>query len=112
LQNGAIICNGTDSPVEGISPIKNFYAAITRKTKNGTSFYSEQNMSRLDALKSITINGAYAAFEENIKGSIEAGKLADLTILSKNILTVPEQEILDTEVVYTIVGGKILYERQ
>ena len=67
-------------------------------------------MTRLEALKSYTINAAYAAFEENIKGSIEIGKYADFTVLSKNIITVPENEILNTKVLYTIINGKIEYQ--
>lgn len=111
INSGALICNGTDSPVEDINPINNFYSAVTRKLQDGTEFFPKQEMTRLEALRSYTINGAYAAFEENIKGSIEVGKLADFTILSKDILTIPDDEILSTEVIYTIVGGKILYER-
>ena len=111
IENGAIICNGTDSPVEDIDPIPNIYASVTRKTKDGTEFYPGQKMNRLEALKSYTINGAYAAFEENLKGSLEIGKLADITVLSKNILTIPADEILDTKVMMTIVGGKILFRR-
>lgn len=111
LKNNAIICNGTDSPVEGITPLSNFHAAVTRKLKNGDTFFRDQKMKRLEALKSYTINGAYAAFEEEIKGSLEVGKLADITILSKDILTIPDDQILDTKIMYTIVGGKILYER-
>ena len=110
-EHNALICNGTDSPVEDISPIENFYAAVTRKQLDGIAFYPDQKMSRLDALKSYTINGAYAAFEEDIKGSIEIGKLADITVLSKDILAIPDEQILNTEVLYTIVGGKILYEK-
>jgi len=111
LDSGTIICNGTDSPVENISPIENFYSAITRKAKDGNTFFPDQIMTRLEALKSYTISGAYAAFEEKIKGSIEVGKLADITILSKDILSVPEEEILSTVVTHTIIGGKILYEK-
>jgi predicted amidohydrolase YtcJ len=110
LDNNTMICNGTDSPVEDIDPIENYYAAVTRKSR-GESFYPEQKLDRLNALRTLTINGAYAAFEENIKGSLEIGKLADITILSKDILNVSEDEILETEVLYTIVGGKILYEK-
>jgi predicted amidohydrolase YtcJ len=65
----------------------------------------------LSALKTITINGAIAAFEEDIKGSLEVGKLADITILSNDILSIPDKEILETEVLFTIVGGKVLYEK-
>lgn len=111
LRSGVLICNGTDSPVEEINPLANFYSAVTRRTKDGREFYPEQKMTRLEALKSYTINGAYAAFEENIKGSLEAGKLADLVILSRDILTINEEDILNTEVIMTIVGGKILYEK-
>ena len=78
---------------------------------NGTAFYPEQRMTRREALRSYTINGAYAAFEEDIKGSLTPGKLADITVLSRDITTIPESEILDTEVVYTIVGGEVRYDR-
>ncbi|MCP5062560.1 MAG: amidohydrolase [Ignavibacteriae bacterium] len=111
INNGATICSGTDSPIEGIDPIKNIYATVTRKLKDGSSFYPDQKMNRLEALKSYTINGAYAAFEEEIKGSLEVGKLADIAVLSKDILTTPDEEILNTEILYTILGGKIVYEK-
>ncbi len=87
----------------------NYYSTVTRKLEDGTEFYPEQKMTRMEALKSYTINGAYAAFEENIKGSLVPGKLADITVLSKDILTIPDEEILNTKVLYTIIGGKILY---
>lgn len=109
IKTGAVICNGTDSPVESINPIQNYYAAVTRKLKDGEEFYPNQKMTRLEALKSYTINGAYAAFEENIKGSLEVGKLADITVLSNDLLNVSESDILNTKILYTIVGGKILY---
>ena len=111
MDSGALICNGTDSPVEDVNPIKNYYAAVTRKLKDGTEFFPDQKMTRMEALKSYTINGAYAAFQEKEKGSITPGKLADFTILSQDITTVPDDEILNTEVVYTIVGGKVLYKK-
>jgi len=109
LESGAIICNGTDAPVENVDPIKNYYATVTRKLSDGTTFYPDQKLTRMEALQTYTINGAYAAFEENIKGSLKKGKLADITILSQDILTVPDEEILNTKVLMTIVGGKILY---
>ena len=112
IKSGAIICNGTDSPVEDINPISNYYSAVTRKTNDGNQFYPAQKLDRIEALKTLTINGAYAAFEENIKGSLEVGKLADITILSNNLLSVNEDEILNTKIVYTIVGGKIKYEQK
>ncbi len=108
---GVIICNGTDAPVEDVSPINSYYSSVTRKRSDGETFFPEQKMTRLEALKSYTINGAYASFDENIKGTLEIGKLADITILSQDLLTVPEDEILSTEVITTIVGGKIRYQK-
>jgi predicted amidohydrolase YtcJ len=112
LKSGAIICNGTDVPVEAVSPIKSFYASVTRKLANGATFLPEQKMTREQALKSYTLHAAYAAFEEEIKGSLTPGKLADITVLSRDIMTVPDEQILGTEVVYTIVGGKVVFERK
>jgi hypothetical protein len=109
LQSGAVVVNGTDAPVEDVSPLASFYASVTRRLKDGASFFPEERMSRQEALLSYTLQAAYAAFEEPLKGSLEPGKLADITVLSRDILTVPEEEILSTEVVYTIVGGKIAY---
>jgi predicted amidohydrolase YtcJ len=111
IDSGAVICNGTDSPVESINPIENYYAAVTRKLPNGEVFYPDQKMTRLEALKTYTINGAYAGFEENIKGSLEVGKLADIIVLSQDLLNISDSDILNTDVLYTIVGGKILYEK-
>ncbi len=106
---GATICNGTDSPVEDVDPIKCFYSAVTRKGSVGNVFYGNQKMTRLEALKSYTINSAYATFEENLKGTIKIGKLADLVVLSNDLLKCSDDEIQNTKVLYTIVGGKILY---
>jgi len=111
MKSGGIICNGTDVPVENIDPIACFYATVTRKLKDGTVFYPDQRMSREDALRSYTLDCAYAAFEEDIKGSLTPGKLADITILSQDIMAIPEDEILNTEVLYTIVGGKVMYQK-
>ncbi len=111
MKSGAVISNGTDAPVEDVNPIACFYATVSRKLKDGTVFYADQRMSRAEALKSYTWNGAYAAFEENMKGSLAPGKLADITVLSKDILAVPEDEIPSAEVHYTIVGGRILYQK-
>jgi hypothetical protein len=94
-----------------VDPIPNFYASVSRKLKDGSVFYADQRMSRLEALKSMTINGAYAAFEEGNRGSLKVGKYADVTVLSKDILKVPEDEIPTTKVVYTIVAGKVVYTR-
>ncbi len=111
MKSGAVVTNGTDAPVEDVDPIASYYATVSRMTNQGWKFYPEQAMSRMEALQSYTINGAYAAFEEDIKGTLTPGKLADITVLSKDILTIPEEEIPTTEVVYTIVGGEIKYRR-
>jgi predicted amidohydrolase YtcJ len=111
MKSGAIIGNGTDAPVEDVSPLASFYASVSRKLKDGTVFYPDQRMSREEALKSYTLNNAYAAFEEKTKGSLEAGKFADITVLSRDIMTIPEDEIMATDVVYTIVGGKVAFAR-
>lgn len=111
MKSGALICNGTDAPVEDVDPIACFYATVTRKMKDGALFYPDQKMSREEALRSYTYNCAYAAFEEDILGSLKPGKLADITILSKDIMTIPDDEILTAEVLYTIVGGKVLYQK-
>ena len=112
IQSGAVVTNGTDAPVEDVDPIANFHAAVTRKLEDGTKFYPDQRMTREQALRAYTINNAFAAFEEDIKGSLTPGKLADITILSGDLLTVPEDEILNIRVLYTIVGGKIMYRRK
>lgn len=109
IDRGALICNGTDAPVEDVDPIKCFYSAVTRKSSDGGEFYPDQKMSRVEALKSYTINGAYASFEENLKGSLAVGKLADIVVISKNLLTCSDTDILNAEVLYTVVGGKISY---
>jgi predicted amidohydrolase YtcJ len=110
MRLGVTVSNGTDAPVEDPNPIPNFYATVTRKTKNGSVFFGDQKMSRAEALKSYTLNPAYAAFEEHEKGSLTPGKLADIVVLSKDIMTVPEEEIPSARVVRTIVAGKSVYE--
>ncbi|HEU0092903.1 MAG TPA: amidohydrolase [Vicinamibacteria bacterium] len=109
MKTGAVIANGTDAPVEDVDPVANFYATVTRRLADGSTFYPDQRMSREEALRSYTHNGAFAAFQEGSKGSLTVGKLADITVLSKDILTVPEEEIRSARVDYTIVGGKVLY---
>ena len=114
LSAGVIVASGTDAPVEPVDPIANFYAAVTRKTLKGlpeTGFEPAQKLSRMEALHAMTLAAAYAAFEEQDKGSIEVGKLADLTVLDQDLTTVPEAEILSTEVLLTIVGGEVVYQR-
>jgi predicted amidohydrolase YtcJ len=110
MKSGATVVNGTDAPVEDVDPIASYYATVTRKLDNGTSFYPDQKMSRIEGLKSYTLWAAYGGFEENIKGSLTPGKLADIVVLSKDITTVPDDQIRQAKVVYTIVGGKIVYQ--
>lgn len=111
LNSGAVISNGTDAPVEDVDPIKCFYSAVTRKLADGSVFYPEQKMTRLEALKSYTTNGAFVSFEENIKGMLQTGMLADIVVLSNNLLTCSDEEILNTKVLYTIVDGRISYKQ-
>jgi hypothetical protein len=114
LNLGIPIANGSDFPVENVNPLWGFYASITRKDHKGwpeLGWQSDQSMTREEALESFTINGAYAAFEEKIKGTVEKGKVGDLVVLSKNIMKIEPKEILNTHVVMTIVGGEIVYKR-
>jgi predicted amidohydrolase YtcJ len=111
METGAIICNGTDAPVEDVNPIPSFYASVTRRMPNGELFYPEQKMTREEALRSYTLDAAYAAFQEDILGSLTPGRLADLVVLSQDIMTVPDDRIPETEVLTTIVGGKLMYQR-
>jgi predicted amidohydrolase YtcJ len=82
---------------------------MTRRAQGGDVFVADQRMSRLEALRSYTVNNAFAAFEEDLKGTLSVGKLADITVLSRDITTVPDEAILETRAVYTIIGGKIVY---
>ena len=109
MKSGAVIANGTDAPVEDVDPIPSFYASVSRRVKDGSVFYPDQRMSRMEALRSYTINAAYAGFDEAIKGSLAAGKLADVTVFSKDIMTVPEDQIPTARILYTIVGGTVQY---
>ncbi len=114
LKLGVHLANGSDFPVELANPIDGFYAAVTRQDKQGRpagGWFPDQRLSREEALKSFTLEGAYAAFEENTKGSLEAGKLADFVMLSNDIMTVPPAEILKTTVTLTVVGGKIVHQQ-
>ena len=111
MKSGALVTNGTDAPVEDVDPIASYYATVTRKLKNGSIFYPDQRMNRMEALRSYTINTARAAFEEDSKGTIKPGKYADFVVLSKDILTIPEDQIPTAQVMYTIVGGKVRYKR-
>jgi predicted amidohydrolase YtcJ len=109
MKSGAVVTNGTDAPVENVDPIPNYYAAVTRKLADGRVFYPDQRMSRMEALRAYTLLNAFAAFEEDIKGSLTVGKLADITVLSKDITSVPDDEIKTAKVMYTIIGGAVVY---
>jgi predicted amidohydrolase YtcJ len=109
MQSGALVTNGTDAPVEDVSPIASYYATVSRRLSDGSVFHPDQRMSRIEALKSYTVSPAYAAFEEASKGTLKVGKYADVVVLSKDILTVAESEIPSAEVRYTVVGGKLKY---
>lgn len=106
---GATPTNGTDPPVDEIDPIASFYCSVTRILPDGSKFQEQEVYSRERALYSYTMGNAIAAFEEDIKGSLTPGKLADVTILSQDLLTVPDEEIMQTEIVMTIVGGRVRF---
>jgi len=113
IKSGATLAAGSDAPVERGEPMIEFYAAVARKSLKGESkegWHPEQAVSREEALKMFTVWPAFAAFEEKEKGSIETGKLADLTVLSADIMKIPEPEILQTRCVMTVIGGEVVYE--
>ena len=111
LEAGVLINNGTDVPVEDIDPLASFRSSVTRQTADGSIFFPEQKMTRMEALRSYTINNAIAAFEEVYKGSLEVGKLGDVVVIDRNILTVPDEELANAQVDVTIVGGEVRYVR-
>lgn len=111
LESGAVVTNGTDAPVEDVSPIATYYSMVSRKGKSGNTFYPKQALSRMEALRASTLSNAYASFQEKDKGSLEVGKLADLTVLSQDITKIATDDIPKTQVLKTIVGGKIRYQR-
>lgn len=111
IDSGAVLGNGTDVPVEPINAIASYAASVTRLMKNGETFYPEQAMSREEALASYTLNNAYAAFEEDVKGSLTPGKLADIVVLSENLLEVDPDRLPQTAVEMTFVGGALRYAR-
>ena len=112
LKHGIVVVNGSDFPVEQPNPIPGFYSAVTREDQKSApkgGWYPAQKMSRTEALQSWTQTGAYAEFAEKTKGSLTPGKLADFIMLSNDIMTVPEPEILKAHVTMTVVGGRIVY---
>ncbi len=114
LKQNGIIADGSDFPVENINPLLGFYAAVARKDLAGKpekGFQPENALTRTEALKAMTIWAAYAAFEDQEKGSLEAGKMADFVILDKDIMTIPENEIPSVKVLQTVIGGWAAYKR-
>jgi len=113
LDNGVIVANGTDAPVEDVDPLKSFYASVTRRREDsGLVFFSEQKMTREEAIYSYTLGNAFAAFEDGYKGSLRAGKVADLVILSNDLVKCTDDEILKTKVLYTITDGKVRFKAE
>jgi len=113
VKSGVIVPGGSDAPVERGEPMIEFYAAVARKDIKGWSgegWHPEEALSRDQALKMLTIWPAYAAFEEHVRGSIEVGKLADLTVLSADIMKIPELDILKTHCLMTVIGGEIVFQ--
>jgi predicted amidohydrolase YtcJ len=113
MKLGVHVPNGSDFPVESPNPLWGLYAAITRQDKDGKpagGWFPNQRMTREEALRSWTAEGAYAAFEENKKGSLEVGKMADFIMLSGDVMTMPEIDIWKTHVKMTVVGGKIVHQ--
>ena len=112
VDTGAVVSNGTDAPVEPVSAIASFYALVSRKTLAGQpegGYEPEQRLTRYEALKSYTLDAAYSAFEEGIKGSLAPGKWADMVVLDRDILTCPEEEILGARVLRTLKGGQTVF---
>ena len=112
LDTGATIANGSDAPVEPVNPLLGYYSTVSRRMKNGNRFFEEQRLSRMEALKSYTLDAAYAIFQEKNRGSITPGKQADLVVLSQDITKVPEEKIRNTKVLKTLVAGEIVYRNQ
>ena len=113
LNSGAVVTNGTDAPVEDVDPLSSFYASVTRKRSDyELTFFPEQSMTRHEAIKSYTLAAAYSAFEDHIKGSLTPGKWADFIMLSNDLIHCGDAEILNTEVLKTWVGGKLVYSKE
>ena len=112
--SGAVLAFGTDWPVESLNPMLGLYAAVTRRDTLGyppRGWFPQERLTMEEAIEAYTLGSAYAEFMEKEKGSLEPGKLADVVILDRNLLSVSPSQILKTRVVYTIVGGKIVYQR-
>ncbi|MEO1617568.1 MAG: amidohydrolase [Planctomycetota bacterium] len=110
MESNATICNGTDAPVEKIDPFACLYSTITRRSEGRDAFFPEQCMNASEALRSYTFDAAYAMFTEDSRGSLEAGKLADLVVIDHDWATIPSDDVAKTKVVMTMVDGKIVYQ--
>jgi len=110
MDSGAVVTNGTDPPVEPIDPLASIHCSVTRELPDGSRFYPEQGMSVEEAIRTYTWNNAWAAFEEERKGSLAPGKLADVTVLDRNILELSADSIRGTGIAYTILGGRVVHE--
>jgi len=114
VDSGAVLINGTDAPVEPVSAIASYYSLVSRKTLAGlpeSGFEPGQKLTRYEALRAYTVDAAYGAFEEEFKGTLEPGKVADFVILDQDLLKIPEQQILQTAILKTVVAGNVIYER-
>lgn len=112
VKEGIPVALGSDSPITTFDPLVGIYAAVNRKSKTGNGIGTSQKVELLEVLKMYTVHGAYASFEEKIKGSLEPGKLADLAVLNRSILDVPKEALKDVEVDLTVLDGKIVYNRE
>jgi predicted amidohydrolase YtcJ len=112
IDNNIMVAAGSDCPVTSYNPLLGIHVAINRKSESGQEVGINQRISILEAIKIYTYNGAYASFEENIKGSIEVGKLADLVVLNDSILDVPEDKIKDVQVEMTIIDGEVVFQKE
>jgi len=111
IDEGIMVASGTDSPVTPFPPFVSLWTSIARRTElKNTQMGTEQKITREEAIKLYTINGAYLTFEEDIKGSLEPGKLADMIVIDRDVLTCPEDDIKDTKVLTTYLGGKVVFE--
>ena len=116
LDSGIPIAGGSDAPVEPVQPLPGIYAAVSRRDletgwPGEEGWHPEQKVTREEALRMFTLDAAFSVFDEDLKGSLEPGKLADIVVLSKDIMTIPAEEILTTEVLMTFLGGKMVYEK-
>lgn len=115
LETGVVIPDGSDFPVEGVNPLRSFHSAVSREDENNWppgGWHPEEKMTREEALRGMTIWPAYAAFQEDVMGSLTPGKYADFVVLDRDIMRVPEEDILGTQVVATYIAGKAVYERK